>query len=129
MMEGVHPKIESFLSLGRYKYAYGFLNNLLFHDGPKAKKSLTEFYRQKCIEYYRVGEDIAGITGCANDCKPDVDFIGPVEIKNSANEHDKGLFATESVKVGTVLLICRVLARCDNYSYPFMHVPMANDFF
>ena len=73
-----------------------------------------------------MGEVIAGIGKSPKECKPDADFIGPIEIKNSDKGHGRGLFATQLVKAETVLLISRALARCEDYNYPSMHAPMSN---
>ena len=73
-----------------------------------------------------MGEAIAGIAESPKDCQPDADFIGPVVIKNSGRRQGRGLFTTEFVKSGTVLLICRALARCLDYSHQLMYAPMSN---
>ena len=73
-----------------------------------------------------MGEAIAGIAESPKDCQPDADFIGPVVIKNSGRRQGRGLFTTEFVKSETVLLICRALARCLDYSHQLMYAPMSN---
>jgi hypothetical protein len=58
--------------------------------------------------------------------EPDADFIGAVEIKMTKNGCGRGLFATESIKAGEVLLVSKALAVCDKYSSSFMFDPLEN---
>ena len=127
IMQALCLRIESLISLGFYRDAYWFMDDLLPSCSSGTAKSVVPFYWQKCIEYYRIGEAIAGIPKSPKDCKPDADFIGPVVIKKSGKGQGRGLFATKFLKTGTVVLICKALARCHDYkSDQFIHDPMAN---
>ena len=127
IMQALCLRIESLISLGFYRDAYWFMDDLLRSCSSGTAKSVVPFYWQKCIEYYRIGQAIAGIPKSPKDCKPDADFIGPVVIKKSAKGQGRGLFATKFLKTGTVVLICKALARCHDYkSDQFIHDPMAN---
>lgn len=71
-------------------------------------------------------EAIARIVESAKDCKLDADFTRLVHIMYLTIGHGRGMLAIEFMKAGIVLLVHKDFARCNNYSDPFIHLPMAN---
>lgn len=136
--KAILAKIISLVSVGRYKDAHNFVGTScnMFEFGPydlhldyafgNTKQLFIDTYRRNCVEYYGVGEAIAEIAEKPNLCKPDDDYVGPVEIKKSVNRRGRGMFALEPIKTGTVILICKALARCNNYEHGDMHCPKNN---
>ncbi|GLJ09727.1 hypothetical protein SUGI_0114810 [Cryptomeria japonica] len=104
------PIISSLLSVGRYKKAFQLLENsyALF---PEQKDNLVEVYRRCGSLYFEISEAILQL-GLRNPnvLKPDADFIGPVEIRMTRNGCNRGLFATEDIEEGQVLLLSKGLA-------------------
>ncbi|XP_057844754.2 uncharacterized protein LOC131054295 [Cryptomeria japonica] len=106
----VQFKIRSLLSVGRYKDAFSFLQRscALF---PEKKQIFTTAYRRWSAVCFDIGKAIIGSdAGSSSALKPDGDFIGPVEIRMTSNGCGRGLFATEKIEEGEVLLISKALA-------------------
>ncbi|GLJ09742.1 hypothetical protein SUGI_0115070 [Cryptomeria japonica] len=111
---GVEFKIRSLLSVGRYKDAFNFLQRScdLF---PEKKQIFTAAYRKWSAVCFDIAEAIIGpASGSSIAFKPDGDFIGPVEIRMTSHGCGRGLFATEKIEEGDVLLISKALAVSQN---------------
>ncbi|GLJ09724.1 hypothetical protein SUGI_0114770 [Cryptomeria japonica] len=104
------PIISSLLSVGRYKKAFQLLENsyALF---PEQKDNLVEVYWRCGSLYFEISEAILQLGLCnPHVLKPDADFIGPVEIRMTRNGYNRGLFSTEDIEEGQVLLLSKGLA-------------------
>lgn len=120
-------KVESLVALGKYKAAYNFMQTC----SKSMKKPNVVLFRQMCTKYYDIGESIVGITGKLEIpfSEPDADFIGVVEIKMTNNGCRRGMFATDSIKAGEVLLISKALAVCNKHYSSAMFDPLKNGLF
>ncbi|GLJ09726.1 hypothetical protein SUGI_0114790 [Cryptomeria japonica] len=104
------PIISSLLSVGRYKKAFELLENsyALF---PEQKDKLIEVYRRCGSLYFEISEAILQPRlRNPNVLKPDADFIGPVEIRMTSNGCGRGLFTTEDIEEGQVILLSKGFA-------------------
>ncbi|GLJ09738.1 hypothetical protein SUGI_0115010 [Cryptomeria japonica] len=95
---GIQFKIQSLLSVGRYKDAFRFFQ--ISCASLKEKEQIfTRTYRKWSLKY-----------AYGHEFVPDGGFIGPVEIRMTSNGSGRGLFATEDVQTGETLLLSEPLA-------------------
>ncbi|GLJ09736.1 hypothetical protein SUGI_0114920 [Cryptomeria japonica] len=95
---GIQFKIQSLLSVGRYKDAFRFFQ--ISCASLKEKEEIfTQTYREWSVKY-----------AYGHEFVPDGGFIGPVEIRMTRNGSGRGLFATEDVQTGETLLLSEPLA-------------------
>ncbi|KAH9294295.1 hypothetical protein KI387_040501 [Taxus chinensis] len=125
---GFQAQIQSLLSVGRYQDAFRFLEHFcgLEHFNEDEKKVFTSTYRRFGESYFHMGDAIIEGAGPGAHrprlCKQDGDFIGPVEIRMTSNDCGRGLFATENIETGRVVLISKALAL----SYKPKEDPVSN---
>lgn len=101
--------------LGRFSECLETLEVLLAHH-PECEPAKKELARTQRLsrEQARGEYDYKAMYEAAKDTPPCLDnatYIGPVEIKDS-NGHGRGLFATEDIAAGEILLCEKAFAHC-----------------
>eukprot|EP01018_Ginkgo_biloba_P014911 Gb_35787 [translate_table: standard] len=110
--KGVLIKTSSLVHLGQYREANYHVEGYchMFPSDYGVQRLFRNHFRRKCALRSRIGDEIVGVENVGDSKATDDDFIGPVEIQMTKNGCGRGLFATESVKAGEVLLICKPYA-------------------